>query len=115
MNSTNMPSALDDRLKRLLGGVELASLRLRMRRFFERVDNGASADVLTLTQLSATEREALALLTGRPSRPSRSMQIDVRQLDMALSEVKIASSSSLMVRSRIGRRGELAFNRSGIP
>lgn len=92
MNSTNMPSGLDDRLRRLLGGAELASLRLRMRRYFERVDNGASGDFLTLTQLSATEHEALALLTGRPSRPSGSARIDVRQLDAALTEAGIAGS-----------------------
>jgi uncharacterized protein (TIGR02679 family) len=92
MNSTNMPSGLDDRLERLLGGTELAPLRLRMRRYFERVDNGATGDILRLTQLSATEHEALALLTGRPSRLSRSAQIDVRLLDAALLEAGIASS-----------------------
>src|SRR5579859_6818172 len=52
MNLTNTPPELDDRLKRLLGGAELAPLRLRMRRYFERVDNGRPGDVLTLTQLS---------------------------------------------------------------
>jgi uncharacterized protein (TIGR02679 family) len=92
MNSTNVPSGLDDRLKRLLGGAELAPLRLRMRRYFERVDNGAPEDVLKLTQLNATEHEALALLTGRRSRPSRSAQVDVRQLDSALVEAGIAVS-----------------------
>ena len=92
MNSTNMQSGLDDRLKRLLGGAELASLRRRMRRFFERVANGASGDVLTLTQLSATERETLALLTGLPSRPSQSVRIDVKQLDATLLEAGIADS-----------------------
>ncbi|MEA3160435.1 MAG: hypothetical protein QOD95_1983 [Gammaproteobacteria bacterium] len=92
MNSTNMPSGLDARLERLLGGAELAPLRLRMRRYFERVDNGAAGDILQLTQLSAAEHEALALLTGRPSRPSRSARIDVRQLDAALLEAGIAGS-----------------------
>jgi uncharacterized protein (TIGR02679 family) len=92
MNSTNIPSGPDDRLKRLLGGAELATLRLRMRRYFERVDNGAREDVLKLAELNATEHEALALLTGRPSRPSRSARVDVRQLDSALSEAGIAGS-----------------------
>ena len=92
MNSTDPPSGPDDRLKRLLGGAELAPLRLRMRRYFERVDNGAPEDVLKLTELNATEHEALALLTGRPSRPSRSARVDVRQLDSALSEAGIAAS-----------------------
>jgi uncharacterized protein (TIGR02679 family) len=92
MNSTNAPSGPDERLKRLLGGTELASLRLRMRRYFERVDNGAAGDILRLTQLNATEHEVLTLLTGRPSRPSRSVQIDVRQLDTSLFNAGIADS-----------------------
>jgi len=85
-------NGIDERLQRLLGGVELAELRLRMRRHFERVENGAAGDVLRLAQLSPTEHEALALLTGRPSRLSRSVQIDVGQLDAALHNAGIASS-----------------------
>jgi len=92
MNSTNTPPGLDDRLKRLLGGAELAPLRLRMRRYFERVDNGAPEDILRLIQLNAIEHEALALLIGRPSRPLQSARVDVRQLDAALIEAGIASS-----------------------
>ena len=92
MNSTNMPSGPDDRLKRLLGGAELAPLRLRMRRYFERADNSDSREILQLTQLSVTEHEALTLLTGRPSRPSRSVRVNVRQLDTVLIEAGIAGS-----------------------
>ena len=92
MTSTNMPSGLDDRLERLLGGTQLAPLRLRMRRYFERVDNGAPGDILRLTQLSAIEHEALAQLTSRPSRPSRSARVDVRRLDAALLGAGIAES-----------------------
>lgn len=114
MNSNNMPSCLDDRLKRLLGGAELASLRLRMRRYFERVDNGASGDVLTLTQLSATEHEALALLTGRPSRPSRSARIDVRQLDATLIEAGIAGSLRAALELIDGPIENRAAHRNGI-
>jgi uncharacterized protein (TIGR02679 family) len=114
MNSNNMPSGLDDRLKRLLGGAELASLRLRMRRYFERVENGASGDVLTLTQLSATEHEALALLTGRPSRPSRSARIDVRQLDATLIEAGIAGSLRAALELIDGPIENRAANRNGI-
>src|ERR1700692_133716 len=58
MTSTNMSSDLDDRLERLLGGAQLAPLRLRLRRYFERVDNGTLGDMLRLTQLSAMEHEA---------------------------------------------------------
>jgi uncharacterized protein (TIGR02679 family) len=89
---TKMPSSLDERLERLLGGAELASLRSRMRRYFERVDNGAAGDILRLTDLSVTEHEAVALLTGSPSRVSQSAQIDVRQLDAVLLEAGIATS-----------------------
>jgi len=92
MNSNSIPPGLDDRLKRLLGGAELAPLRLRMRRYFERVDNGAPEGILRLTQLNAAEQEALALLIGRSSRPFRSTRVDVRQLDAALNEAGIASS-----------------------
>ncbi len=114
MNSTNMLSTLDDRLKRLLGGDELASLRLRMRRYFERVDNGASGDVLALTQLSATEHEALALLTGRPSRPSQSVRIDVKQLDATLAEVGIAGSLRVALELIDGPIVNRAAQRNGI-
>jgi hypothetical protein len=92
MNSTSPPSGLDERLRRLLGGTELASLRLRIRRYFERVDNGAAGDILRLTKLNATEHEVLTLLTGRPSRPSQSVQIHVRQLDTSLFNAGIADS-----------------------
>jgi uncharacterized protein (TIGR02679 family) len=92
MNSTKSLHGLDDRLKRLLGGAELASLRLRMRRYFERVDSGASGDVLIMSQLSVSEHEALALLTGRPARPARSVRINIRQLDASLSGAGIAGS-----------------------
>ena len=92
MNSNSIPPGPDDPLKRLLGGAELARLRLRMRRYFERVDNGAPEGILRLTQLNAAEQEALALLIGRSSRPFRSTRVDVRQLDAALNEAGIASS-----------------------
>jgi uncharacterized protein (TIGR02679 family) len=92
MNSNKIPSSLDDRLERLLGGAELAPLRLRMRRYFERVDNGTAGDILRLNQLSAIEHETLSLLTGGPSRLSQSAQIDVTHLDAVLIEAGIASS-----------------------
>src|ERR1043166_358629 len=92
MNSTKSLHGLDDRLKRLLGGAELASLRLRMRRYFERVDNGAPGEVLIMNQLSVSEHEALALLTGRPARLAKSVRINIRQLDAALKGAGIAES-----------------------
>ncbi len=82
----------DARLDRLLGGPALASLRQRLRRQFERQGEGTVAPMLQLSQLSATEHEALALLTGRPARPTRSVRIDVAQLDQSLQAAGIAGS-----------------------
>lgn len=82
----------DDRAQRLLGGADLAPLRLRLRRHIERRIDGATGQSLLLTQLSSTEREALALLTGRPSGPARSARIDVARLDAALRAAGIADS-----------------------
>ena len=72
------------KLERLLGGPALASLRQRLRRQFERHGEGPAANMLLLSQLSVTEHEALALLTGRPARPTRSGRIDGARLDDSL-------------------------------
>lgn len=82
----------DARLVRLLGGVELAPLRQRLRRHFERHAGQISSNALQLTNLTPVEQEALALLTGRPPRPVRSMRIDVAQLDDSMRTVGIADS-----------------------
>ena len=80
------------KLERLLGGPALASLRQRLRRQFERHGEGPAANMLLLSQLSVTEHEALALLTGRPARPTRSVRIDVARLDDSLLAAGIAGS-----------------------
>lgn len=92
MTRTDTPTHPDARLQRLLGGAELGSLRQRMRRYFERVDNGTAGGSLLLNQLSPVEHEALGLLVGRPSRTSRSMRIDIEQLNVALRDAGIADS-----------------------
>ncbi len=84
MTAQDLATDPDDRLKRLLGGADLAPLRLRLRRYIERRIDGATGQSLLLTQLSATEHEALALLTGRPAGPARSVRIDVARLDADL-------------------------------
>ncbi|MFP5405688.1 MAG: hypothetical protein ACLGHY_04895, partial [Gammaproteobacteria bacterium] len=83
MTSTGNSEA-DARLERLLGGHELAALRQRLRRYFERLTDREEAGErreageagehasLQLTQLSPAEHEAVALLMGRRSRPARS-------------------------------------------
>lgn len=80
----------DARLMRLLGGAELAQLRQRLRHHFERHEGRVSA--LQLTNLAPVEQEALSLLTGRPPRPTRSMRIDIEQLDGSLRAAGIADS-----------------------
>jgi len=92
MTRTDTPTDPDVRLQRLLGGAELGSLRQRMRRYFERVDNGTAGRSLVLNQLSPVEHEALGLLVGRPSRTSSSMRIDIEQLNLALRDAGIAES-----------------------
>lgn len=92
MTQTDTLTSPDARLQRLLGGAKLSSLRQRIRRYFERVDNGTAGGTLLLTQLDPAEHEALALLTGRPSRTSRSLRIDIDRLDIALRDAGIADS-----------------------
>ncbi|WP_234263267.1 TIGR02679 family protein [Hydrogenophaga sp. NFH-34] len=87
----NDPS-IDPRLIRRLGGTELAGLRQRMRRHFERHGRGSEKTGFHLTSLSAVEYEALALLIGLPPRPTRSVRIDVAQFDTALQEAGMANS-----------------------
>ena len=83
---------MDPRLHKLLGGDGLAALRQRLRRHFERAVPGAPPSLLRLGSLSVAEREALALLTGRPPRDTKSMQIDVTLLDAKLRDAGIAGS-----------------------
>ena len=80
---------MDARLQRLLGGETLAALRKRLRQRYER---GAPVDVLRLGSLSEAEHAALAALSGRPARHVRSMQIDLAEIDAALTRAGIASS-----------------------
>jgi uncharacterized protein (TIGR02679 family) len=77
------------RLENLLGGVELANLRRRLRARYER---GASRDVFTLTDLEARERRALAGLLGRRTLAAGSMRIRRSELDTALAQAGIAAT-----------------------
>ncbi|MCL4763649.1 MAG: TIGR02679 family protein, partial [Burkholderiales bacterium] len=72
-----MSDAPDPRLLALLGADTLASLRGRLRARFERLDPDETPATLNLAGLSASEYEALALLTGAPPRPAKSMRIDL--------------------------------------
>lgn len=87
----NDPS-IDPRLIRRLGGTELAGLRQRMRRHFERHGRDPEKSGFHLTKLSAVEYEALALLIGLPPRSTQSVRIDIARFDAALREAGIANS-----------------------
>jgi uncharacterized protein (TIGR02679 family) len=76
-----------ERLRKLLGGVALANLRLRLRARYER---GASRDEFTLTDLLGHERRALAGLLGRRTVAAGSMRIRRSELDAALDHAGIA-------------------------
>jgi uncharacterized protein (TIGR02679 family) len=84
-----MSAGADERLQRLLGGPELADLRRRLRRHFERADPDAPAGTLRLGQVAPHEYKALASLMGRPPRQANSIQVDVGQIDAALSRAGI--------------------------
>jgi uncharacterized protein (TIGR02679 family) len=85
-------STVEARLQRLLGGDALQPLRQRLRRHFERQGDGEARATLQLTLLTGVEHEALALLTGRPARTARSMQIDLARIDIALQAAGICNS-----------------------
>ncbi len=87
-----MNHAGDARLRRLLGGDHLASLRRRLRQRFERVSPPAIVEHIRVTALTAEEHAALASLLGRKQRYARSLQIDVRRVDAALQRSGIATS-----------------------
>ncbi|PPQ19413.1 TIGR02679 family protein [Bradyrhizobium sp. AC87j1] len=82
----------DGRLRRLLGGDALASLRMRLRQRFERGPVDGKIERLRISNLNRDEHSALAGLMGRPARFSGSMQIDVQVIDAALSRAGVASS-----------------------
>ncbi|MDR1934297.1 MAG: TIGR02679 family protein [Candidatus Accumulibacter sp.] len=84
--------ANDPRLVRLLGGPELASVRERLRRHFERADADETAARVRLTDLDPAAHHALCQLTGRPSRPTRSMTLDVAEIDERLHAAGLAGS-----------------------
>lgn len=91
MNAPSSPAS-DPRLQRLLGGPELASIRQRLRRHFERAEAGTAAARVRLDDLDAAAHRALCQLTGRPSRPARSMTLDIADLDERLRAACLAES-----------------------
>lgn len=78
-----------ERLRRLLGGPELAELRRRLRSRYER---GSPGGEFTLGRLDVAERRALEGLTGRPVRSAGSMRLRMTELDAALARAGLAPS-----------------------
>ena len=87
-----MSAAADPRLQRLLGGPELAAVRQRLRRRFEHAEPDVSLASVRLDKLDPDAHRALCQLSGRPSRLSRSMTLDVVDLDARLRASGLADS-----------------------
>ncbi|WP_340649643.1 TIGR02679 family protein [Pseudoxanthomonas winnipegensis] len=87
-----MSTVVDPRLQRLLGGPELAAVRQRLRRRFERAEPDAALESVRLDELDPDAHRALCQLSGRPSRLSRSMTLDVADLDVRLRAAGLADS-----------------------
>lgn len=85
-------SETDPRLRRLLGGPELASVRGRLRRHFERLDRREAPAFLRVGDLAPDAHAALCQLAGKPSRPARSMTLDIASLDASLRAAGVADS-----------------------
>ncbi|MGE8100263.1 TIGR02679 family protein [Pseudomonas fluorescens] len=87
-----MSQSPDPRLLRLLGNENLAPLRKRLRRYFERTELSQPPGSFRLAQLSTEEHQALAQLMGRPAHYSQSITVDVGTIDAALRQADIALS-----------------------
>jgi uncharacterized protein (TIGR02679 family) len=87
-----MTDTPDARLQRLLGAPELADVRRRLRRHFERMAPGENLPRLRLGGLEPAAYAALCQLTGRPSRSARSMTLDINELDARLRAGGLAES-----------------------
>jgi len=85
-------SSAEARLRRLLGGDRLASLRKRLRRRFEHAPLGVAVDSFRIGKLTPEEHAALASLLGRSQRYSSSLQVDVHLVDAAFQSAGIAAS-----------------------
>lgn len=87
-----MTAVPDPRLRRLLGGPELALVRQRLRRRFEQVEPDAAPAPIRLDKLDPAAHVALCQLTGRPSRMARSMTLDMADLGARLRAAGLADS-----------------------
>src|SRR5262245_6743445 len=98
-----MSQVPEERLRRLLGGQDLADLRKRLRRHFERAQLDAPPGTIRLADVSPREYEVLASLMGRPTRHASSTQADIAAIDAALQRAGIAPSLKAALESLDGR------------
>jgi len=87
-----MNDSAEARLRRLLGGDHLASLRKRLRQRFERAPLDTSVESFRIAKLTAEEHATLASLLGRRQRYSNSLQVDVHLIDAAFQNSGVATS-----------------------
>lgn len=107
--------ATDERLQRLLGGEQLAALRLRLRQRYERAATGVEVvQGFRIERLTAAEHAALAALQGRPARFVASMQIDVAAIDAALQRAGVADSLRAALERLDGRIVDRAAEREAL-
>jgi uncharacterized protein (TIGR02679 family) len=78
-----------ERLKRLLGGEDLASLRARLRRSLSR---GREDDDIVVARLEPHERRTLEGLLGRRTRAAASLRFSVAELDAVFTASGLAGS-----------------------
>lgn len=90
-----MSVSIDARLQRLLGGDDLAALRSRLRRYYERTKSDGDPAVFRMNQIAPHEYQTLASLMGRPSRNASSIEVDIATIDSALDRAGIAPTLRL--------------------
>jgi uncharacterized protein (TIGR02679 family) len=110
------PDATDagKRLQRLLGGPELAALRLRLRRVYEQAQGGVDPPVLRLSALAPHETEVLQALAGRAPRPSTSVQLDLQALARSLQAAGLGSSLRSVLEALDGPIAPRAAERAAV-
>ena len=106
--------ATDERLQRLLGGKQLAALRLRLRQRYERAATAVELQGFRIERLTCAEHAALAALQGRPARFAASMQVDVTAIDAALRQAGVADSLRAALEQLDGRIIDRAAEREAM-
>jgi uncharacterized protein (TIGR02679 family) len=102
----------DARLLRLLGGNDLAALRKRLRRYFERTKSGGDPTVFRMSQISPHEYQTLASLMGQPFRSANSIEVNIGAIDAALLRAGIAPTLRLALERLDGPIVHLASARN---